>query len=171
MLVNTDMPLADEIDTLGRTRRKNDSPERTVQVTLKRWLERVMPGVVVAAVKNEAAGSGATLRQRQRFTLKRRAEGVRKGFPDLVVDTLDQGVFYIEVKAPGGSISEAQNDLHSTLRAHGRTVIVADAIESLRLGMLQAGLRTIEAKGQPVAKAKVGVVKAKSKLPADSVPF
>lgn len=171
MLVNHTTSLTDEIDTIGAAPKRRGSPERSVQVTLKRWLELVLPGVVVAAVKNEAAASGATERQRQRFTLKRRAEGVKKGFPDLVVDTLDQGVFYVEVKAPGGSISDAQIELHGVLRAHGRAVIIADSVESLRLGVQRAGITVREAAGQATAEARVSASKKRTRLPADQVPF
>src|SRR5205085_2394655 len=121
--------LTDEIDALGQPRRKNGSPERTVQVTLKRWLERVMPGAIVAAVENERRAASASSFSQARFHQMRKAAGTVTGFPDLIVDTVDQGVFYVEVKAPGGVVSEAQSGVHQKLRAHGRAVIVADAIE------------------------------------------
>lgn len=170
MFVDHSRSLVDEIDALGAPKRMNGSPERTVQVTLKRWLERVMPGVMVAAVENERRAASTSGYSQARFHQARKAAGTVAGFPDLIVDTVDQGVFYVEVKAPGsGVVSVAQSEVHQRLRSHGRAVIVADAIESLRLGMQRAGLRTIEAAGQPVAVAKVRV--AKSKLPADEMPF
>lgn len=170
MFVNHSVSVAAEMDALAPPRRKNRNPERAVQVTFKRWIERVMPGAIPAAVENERRAASANRFSQARFHQARKAAGTVTGFPDLIVDTVDQGVFYVEVKAPGtGVVSVTQNEIHQRLRSHGRAVIVADSIESLRLGLQQAGLRTIEAAGQPTAVAKVRI--ARSKLPADVIPF
>lgn len=167
-----DTPLADEIDTLGLARRKNGSPERTVQVTLVKYLRQVMPGVRYAAVKNEHAPKSATKAGRMRFFAKRKAEGVMTGHPDLIVYPVDQPIFLIETKAPkNGVVSADQADVHVDLRARGVVVIVANSIETLRYGMQQAGICTIEAVGQLVTAPKIRVAKRKFALPVDAVPF
>lgn len=63
--------------------------------------------------------------------------------------------FLIECKAPGGVLSDLQREMHARLRAGGHVVLLADGIESLRLGLAQAGLCTIEAAGQPMRQPKV----------------
>ena len=150
------------------------SPERTVQVTLRRWLDLVLPvGSIVAAVKNEHAASSADPMARARFHAKRKAEGVLTGFPDMVALLPGGRTLLIEVKAPtGGVVSEAQDGLHTQLRSLGYTVVLATSIETCRGGLLAAGVPLREAAGQAVGVAKVRVAKAKTaRMPADVVPF
>lgn len=164
------MKLQDVID--GLPNKPRATPERSVQVTLVSWLQQVMPGVIVAAVKNEHAPKSLGEKQRARFFHKRKKEGVKPGYPDLVVDPLDQPSFRIETKAPkNGVVSATQADVHADLEARGTVVIVADSIESLRLGMQRRGIRTIEAAGQPVRELKIRYAKPKAKIAADTVPF
>lgn len=152
---------------------KRGSPERAVQVTLRRWLDVVLPaGSVTAAVKNEHAAASADPMGRARFHAKRKAEGVVAGFPDLVVLLPGGRTLLIEVKAPRtGVISDAQAGLHTRLRSMGHTVIVATCIEDARGGLLAAGVKPREAPGQAVSTARVRVAKPKGRLRADAVPW
>lgn len=156
---------------MGAARRA--SPERTVQVTLRRWLDMVLPaGSVTAAVKNEHAAASADPMARARFHAKRKAEGVVTGFPDMVALLPGGRTVLIEVKAPRtGVVSDAQDGLHTRLRSLGHVVILADSIEACRGGLLAAGVPLREAAGQAVAVAKVRVAKPKVRLLNDPLPW
>lgn len=151
---------------------KRGSPERSVQVTLKRWLQLVLPaGSIIAAVKNEHAPRSEDPNARARFFAKRKAEGVLAGTPDLACWLPEGRTLLVEVKAPGGVVSETQTELHAKLRALGHTVIVATSIETCRGALLDAGFALREAAGQAVAVTKVRVAKARNRLVSDEVPF
>ena len=148
------------------------APERTVQRSLLDWLRRVLPqGSIVAAVVNEQAGSSSDPMARARFGMARKASGVVSGWPDLVACIPGGRSFYVEVKAPGGVVSESQQDVHAKLRALDHTVIVADSIESCRGGLAIAGIALREAAGQAVAAPKVRSAKRTVRLTNDAVPF
>jgi hypothetical protein len=121
---------------------KRRAPERSVQVTLKRYIEQTIPGAMVAAVKNEHKARSKDKLAISRFHAKRKAEGVKFGFPDLIVLLPEGRSFLVEVKGPGGSLTDNQRELHPRIRAIGHTVIVAKSIESLRAGLRDAGIRT-----------------------------
>lgn len=144
-----------ELDALGRPRKQRATPERDFQRAAVRWLRTVLPGAIVAAVPNEQRGAGRTYEQRMRFGAARKASGVLSGFPDVTVWPVGQEPFLVECKAPGGVVSDSQREMHLRLRTAGYVVVVADALESLRHELLQAGICTIEASGQPARPAKV----------------
>ena len=50
---------------------------------------------------------------------------VPSGFPDLIVLHPEQPAWFIEVKAPGGRLSQAQKLMHQYLREQGYKVVVA----------------------------------------------
>lgn len=142
------------------------SPERQVQVTLRRWLETVLPlGTIVAAVKNESAPKSQDPNARARYFAKRKAEGVVTGFPDLAVLMPGGQILLVEVKAPKtGILSAAQDGLHARLRTLGYPVVVAMSVETCR-GALQAlRIPLRETAGQQVAAARVRVTKPRRRL-------
>lgn len=146
-----------------------NSPERSVQVAIVRWLRLVLPGAVIAAVKNEHAPRSIDPGAQMRFFAKRKAEGVLTGFPDITVWPLGGKAGCIEVKAPGGRVSAEQSARHLELQAAGYFAFVADSIESARLGLQRAGVTLHEAPNQPVAEPRVTYEK-KIMLWADAVP-
>ncbi len=169
MPIRHDIPLDAEMDSLVPPKPRG-TPERDFQRVAIRWLRTVLPaGSLAAIVVNEQRGAGTTARQRQRFGMARKASGVVTGFPDIVVAVSWGPVLFVELKTPKGIISEAQQRVHAQLRAVGHTVIIADSIESLRHGLLKAGIATRETPGQPMREASVKL--AKSRVPADRIPF
>ena len=152
---------------------KRGSPERSVQVALRRWLELVLPvGSIVFAVKNESAAKSSDPMARARFFAKRKAEGVLTGFPDMGLLIPGPQTVLVEVKPPtNGVLSDAQDGLHTRLRSLGFPVIVATSIETARGGLLALGIPLREAAGQAVGVAKVRVAKRRVRLLNDRVPF
>lgn len=149
--------------TVAKVRRA--SPERQVQVKLRRWLQTVLPvGTIVAAIKNEHAPRSKTREGRIAFFAKRKAEGVVTGFPDLLALMPAGQAVLIEVKAPKtGTVSQAQSNLHGVLRSLGYPVIVANSVESARGALLEQGIKLREAAGEPVELARVRVAKSRGR--------
>jgi hypothetical protein len=155
MFVDHSKSLTEEMDSFWASeaarirakpaRTKRGSPERSVQVSLKRYLEQVLPGCIVAAVKNEHQARSDDKLAVARFHAKRKAEGVRAGFPDMVIVLPAGRTFYIEVKAPKGVLSDAQRELHGRMREMGHLVLVAKSIDALRDGLRAAGIATRDA--------------------------
>jgi len=96
---------------------------------------RALPGVVWFHVPN---GGSRTAAEAGRF----KALGVKAGVPDLLALRAGQ-LFALELKAPGGRVSDAQRDMLAALNAAGAHTAVAwgldEALEILeRWGVLRA---------------------------------
>ena len=106
--------------------KRRASPEAAIQraiIDRLRW-----HGVLVVSVPNEGRRS-----TREGYRLKQ--NGMRPGFPDLIA--MQRGlVAFLECKAPGGRLSEAQAEFHRELERHGMAVATVrsqdEAIEFLR---------------------------------------
>ena len=125
---------------------KRSAPERTAQIAVKRWIELVVPGAIVAASKNETAAKSEDPMARARFYQARATEGVVSGFPDLSVLLPGGRTLYIEMKSDVGRLSDAQRALHERLRAMGHCVGVARSIEDARAFLIGAGVALIESR-------------------------
>ena len=147
------------------------TPERSVQISVIRWLRLVLPpGSVVCAIKNEEQSRSEDPMARARFQMARKASGVVSGIPDLLACIPGGRSLFCEVKAPGGVVSAAQQRVHFALRALAHTVIVADSIESARAGLIAVGIVLREAAGQPVANPRVRYERSRAVI-EDTVPF
>jgi hypothetical protein len=145
MLVRTDISVEEEIDLLldEATKTRRGSPERGAQVAVVAYLRtHLPPGSIVAAVKNEHGAKAKTAGARARFGAKRKAEGVRPGFPDLIIILpCPPRLALVEMKAPkGGRLSPAQIELHRELADMGFPVFVARSVEEARDGFLRLGV-------------------------------
>jgi len=145
MLVRPDLSVAEEIDFLGAeaTKARRGAPERGAQVAVVAYLRTCLPaGSIVAAVKNEHGARGKTRGQRLRFGAKRKAEGVRPGFPDLIVLLpCPPRIALVEMKAPrAGRLSPAQTEMHRELADMGFPVFVARSVEDARAGFAALGV-------------------------------
>lgn len=110
-------------------------PELTVQIAILRWLRLVMPAALVQHSKNEHQKRG---KAGMLTAVRNRSAGVMAGFPDLIVlPDAAVGAFFLEVKAPKGSVSTAQKQVHDLLRARGYPVGVVRSIDDTR-SFLQA---------------------------------
>jgi len=91
--------------------------EHRMQVALVKWLRH--KGIFVFAIPNGGA--------RNRITGKRlKDEGVLAGVPDLFIPAHK---LFIELKAPGGKLSEAQKECHAKLFDCGCKVAVCYSVE------------------------------------------
>lgn len=103
------------------------APERAIQSAIRNRL--MFHGVVCIAIPNAAKRSPAMAR-----ALK--AEGMIAGAPDLICVGDGGKVAWLEVKAPGGRVSPAQEDMHALLQRKGHNVAVVrdqdQAVEQLR---------------------------------------
>lgn len=105
-------------------------PEHVIQVSIIKWLRVVMPHALIQHCRNEhgkAGRAGMIAAQTQR------AAGTLNGFPDLIVlPYAHVGPFFLEVKAPRGTVSRAQKQVHEMLRALGYPVEVVRSIDDVR---------------------------------------
>lgn len=154
--------------------------EREAQRAVVAWLRRVLPDAIVHAVVNEQAGSSASAISRARYGQARKRTGVVSGFPDLLILLPGGRCCMIEMKKPPrrseatgellkGVLDETQGNLHARMRSLGHKVEVATCIDTARTALHAMGVATREAVGQPMPKAVFR--RAKSRMPADPVPF
>lgn len=104
-------------------------PEYKVQVAIVKWLRAVMPsGTIIHHSMNEHQKRGkAGMLAAQR----NKTAGVFTGFPDLIVCTFSD-VFFLEVKAPKGRVSDNQKVCHQMLEHLGLKVGVVRSVEDVR---------------------------------------
>lgn len=134
-------------ETLGKRAReprdpkqkKRQYPERDLQKAIVGYINRFIPGVLVAAVTNEEQGRGDA-EQRARFGAMRRSSGVLTGFPDLTVWLPNGRVILWELKAPKGTTSAAQHLVHARLSELGHPVEVIRTFEAAMDALGRAGV-------------------------------
>jgi hypothetical protein len=98
----------------------SEPSERQIQREILDMCGKVFPDVLLAHVPNgtHLFGNDAE-RARQMGTLK--GDGLKVGFPDLIV-LWDGGCGFLEVKRPGGKLSDRQAAMHAKLVAIGHHV-------------------------------------------------
>ena len=106
--------------------------EGPIQKSIVAYLKQVMPDAVVHACANEShlRGEAAML-----ATVRKKAQGQVTGFPDLLVlpyATATAPVMFFEVKAPKGSASPAQREVHARIRRLGHKVAIVRSIDDVR---------------------------------------
>ena len=150
---------------------KRASPERDQQVAVVRWLRLVLPkGSFVFHIPNEEVPRTLEPGVRAHIFQKRKAAGVVNGCPDLLCAIPLGRSVWIEMKAPGGLVSEDQQAVHAALRAIGHHVGIATDIETARGVMLGAGVALTESPHEPVRVASVRQARS-TRLTNDAVPF
>ena len=105
------------------------------------WLQRVLPDALVHHSANEIGMKGGDV---ARQIAKAKWNGMMPGWPDLEVLTA-QGPLFLEVKAPGGRTTEAQDAVHDKMRALGYRVAVVRGIDDTRAALAAWGIQTREA--------------------------
>lgn len=108
---------------------KRTDKEGPIHRSIVNWLRLVLPdGCIVHHSANEGVRGGS----KGAFDgSRRKAMGQVAGWPDITIVTF-VGVFFIEVKAEGGRLTDAQKDLHSKLGHLGYGVAVARSIDDAR---------------------------------------
>ena len=117
----------------------NTGPEHKVQVQIIKWLRDTMPKCIIQHCRNEHGKAGvAGMRAAQR----QKAAGVMSGFPDLIcLPDASVGPFFLEVKAPRGSATSVQKQVHKMLRDQGYPVAVVKSIEDVRDFLTTEGIK------------------------------
>ena len=90
------------------------SSEHAEQAGFVAWFSQRYPGTLIFAIPNGGKRDIVTAKKLQ-------MEGVVPGVPDLFVPELR---LWIEMKKPGGRLSEAQKDMIDYLTRIGHTVII-----------------------------------------------
>ena len=112
--------------------RKNAHPERDLQRAIVALLRRGYPHIVYNAATNEAQARETDEAKRMRFGAARKASGVTSGWPDLTLALPGGRTLYLELKAPKGRVSEAQEYIHARLRSLGHQVEVVRSVEEVQ---------------------------------------
>lgn len=102
-------------------------------------LRLVLPrGSIVHHSRNEERGGGAEAHKRQAIAV---GMGVHPGFSDLIV--LSGGrVLFLEVKAPRGSLSEAQDAFRDDVVAQGHAWALVRSADDTLAALAANGFRT-----------------------------
>ena len=90
------------------------SSEHAEQAGFLQWFRAKYPGTLIMAIPNGGKRDIATAKKLQ-------MEGVTPGVPDLFVPAWS---LWIEMKKPGGRLSEAQKNMIEYLEGIGHTVII-----------------------------------------------
>jgi hypothetical protein len=103
------------------------SSEHAEQAGFLQWFRAKYPGTLIFAIPNGGKRDIVTAKKLQ-------MEGVVPGVPDLFVPELR---LWIEMKKPGGRLSEAQKSMIEYLEGIGHTVIVAYGARDASMKVLE----------------------------------
>ena len=103
------------------------STEHSHQAGFVTWFRTKYPGTLIFAIPNGGKRDIVTAKKLQ-------MEGVTPGVPDLFVPELR---LWIEMKKPGGRLSEAQKSMIEYLEGIGHTVIVAYGARDASMKVLE----------------------------------
>lgn len=123
--------LAGEEDHFLRLPTRRGSPEATIQraiIDRLRW-----HGILCVHIPNEGKRSAIAGR-------RLKADGMRPGWPDLACYQ-DARHALLEVKAPNGRLSPAQQECHAVLARHGFVVAVVTSQDQAVAALREAGFR------------------------------
>jgi hypothetical protein len=113
-------------------KKKPGAPEKMLQVAVLADFKRHASCGRMEATVSTAQGTGATKEARMRYGQKMKAFGVWAGSPDLKVWLPNGRAVLIELKAPGGTLSDAQKTAHAELSAMGFPVYTCRSLEEVR---------------------------------------
>jgi hypothetical protein len=116
----------------GMNGKRMQRPEQDLHRAVARFLDAALaPGVFWTSLDH--AGGGPVV------GAFRKARGVRKGLPDIMVVHHGRADF-IELKGPKGRVSEAQKEIGGDLVIAGCRVAVARSIEDVQDAVLKWGV-------------------------------
>ena len=109
-------------------------PEWKFQRAANAYLSAVLP------VGSEIQGHDTRGKQTARARQLDVARGIKAGWPDLVCEVAEFPPIYIELKSPGGRLSEEQERRGMNLRRLGRIWFVAQTLEQIEVELLTLGV-------------------------------
>jgi hypothetical protein len=125
-------------ENVQASRRRDGNAEARIQAAIVEWIRLAAPSVLVFSVPNGGLRSKAEA-ARMRWT------GLLAGAPDLTVIASNGRAHFLEVKAPGGSLSRDQRDVHGALTALGTPPAIVRSINDVRRAFAAWGIETREA--------------------------
>src|SRR5579872_6481774 len=116
---------------------RDHNREARVQAAIVEWIRTIAPDFLVF---HPANGGWRTKAEAARFKWL----GVVAGIPDLVMIGRDGAAYFLEIKAEGGSLSEAQREMRDRLTAMRVPYAVAKSIDDTRRALAIWGIETRE---------------------------
>jgi len=125
------------VDLFGR-RARDASAEARIQAAIVEWIRLVAPDIVVFAIPN---GGLRTPREAARL----KWTGTLAGIPDLAIVASGGRVHFIEVKQPGGVLSDDQRFIRDRLVALGTPPAIAKSVDDALRAFSAWRIKTREA--------------------------
>jgi hypothetical protein len=119
--------------------RRDLNLEARPQAAVFEWIRWAAPQVFAF---HPANGGWRSAREAARF----RWIGLVAGVPDIVIIAPGARVHFIEMKAPGGTLSPAQRHIHETLTALGSPPAICRSIDDVRRAFQAWQISTREAR-------------------------
>ncbi len=135
------------IDKAIKGQRKIPILESKIHTEIAQYLNRVIKRPSrwhTVEVSNQASGRAAMLRQ---MALKRK--GCITGWPDIMIyhtvpwpayGQVSTDIIFLEVKVPGGKLTEKQEALHAELKEDGHHVSVVYSVEEVKTILKDLGV-------------------------------
>lgn len=138
------------IDKATKSQRTVPVLENQIHLAIAKYLDMVIKRPSrwhTVEVSNQAKGRAAMFRQ---VALK--ARGVRTGWPDIEIIFIndikiaDNAAFkhvfmlFLEVKIPGGKLTEKQEALHLELKEDGHNVYVVNSVDDVKVILTNLGV-------------------------------
>ena len=114
-----------------RTLKPNETQIQKALVNLHRLAG--LAGTLLAHIPNGEKRAIAT-------ASKLKAMGVLPGMPDLLCGSPSHGIFFLELKRPGGRTSTAQKETQELLRTFGVEVLTADSLNDAIVILAERGV-------------------------------
>lgn len=112
----------------------NRDVEGPVHRSILAYLRLRFPKALIHHSANEIGLQGQDV---ARQIAKAKHNGMVPGFPDLMMITGAGPAIFFEVKAPGGRLTPAQQDVHDHLRELGQLVAVVRSIDEIQAQLEQ----------------------------------
>jgi hypothetical protein len=117
--------------------RRDFNLEARTQAAVVEWVRLVAPHVLAFSIPNGGYRTPAEP-ARMKWT------GTVAGVPDLAIVVPGGRVHFLEVKAPGGSLSAAQRAIHESLVGLGTPPAIVRSLDDVRLAFAAWGIETRE---------------------------
>lgn len=110
--------------------------EGPIQRAVINYLRLALPGILITHTANEVAARGVDVR---RAIGKAKSLGMLPGWPDLTCIWRGR-IFFLEVKAPGGAMTDAQRAVADAMAAHGALWALVRSIDDVSARLAEWGI-------------------------------